>query len=146
MPSGLITDHTSPPDPMQGKTLDQTLREALQPVPNPHSDSGIAQLNRIRESLRLIAANSTAVGLPQVRMGAMAEGLGLMACGGASWPGQKSILQMLARSPPSLVLTAQPHLEHRRWPSRCHPVCSLSALETAAPGPHAAVRAGRHRL
>ena len=34
-------------------------------MPNPHDDPGIAQLNRIRESLRLIAANSTAVGLPQ---------------------------------------------------------------------------------
>lgn len=62
-----------PPSHPQGKTLDQTLREALQPVPNPHSDSGIAQLNRIRESLRLIAANSTAVGLPQASMGCAAQ-------------------------------------------------------------------------
>lgn len=64
-----------PPRPphLQGKTLDQTLKEALQPVPNPHSDSGIAQLNRIRESLRLIAANSTAVGLPQASMGCAAQ-------------------------------------------------------------------------
>ena len=108
---------------VQGKSLDQTLHDALQLVPNPHDDPGILQLNRIRcgmegvgvgaavaavmatecvhvcvcvcvswavvqscepaphgvgvtvprhpllrcrrESLHLIAANSTAVGLPQ---------------------------------------------------------------------------------
>lgn len=58
------TPHT--PNPAQGKALDQTLADALRPVPNPHADPGIAQLNRIRASLQLIAANSTAVGLPQV--------------------------------------------------------------------------------
>ncbi|KAI3428317.1 hypothetical protein D9Q98_006697 [Chlorella vulgaris] len=52
-------------DFLQGKSLGQTLTDALQLVPNPHADPGIAQLNRIRESLHLIAANSTAVGLPQ---------------------------------------------------------------------------------
>ena len=79
------------PPPTQGKTLDQTLREALQPVPNPHSDSGISQLNRIRESLRLIAGNSTAVGLPQARRGG-GEG-GLMLCcveQGLVWKGRAS--------------------------------------------------------
>ena len=51
----------------QGKTLPQTLADALEEVPNPQLDPGIAQLNRIRGSLRLIAGNSSAVGLPQVR-------------------------------------------------------------------------------
>jgi hypothetical protein len=42
-------------DFLQGKTLDQTLQEALQPVANPHNDAGIAQLNRIRASLSHLA-------------------------------------------------------------------------------------------
>ena len=69
------------PPPTQGKTLDQTLREALLPLPNPHSDSGISQLNRIRESLRLIAGNSTAVGLPQARRGGGGGGDDVVLCG-----------------------------------------------------------------
>lgn len=36
------------PTTLQGKTLDQTLHDSLQLVPNPHSDPGITQLNRIR--------------------------------------------------------------------------------------------------
>ncbi|KAL4442076.1 hypothetical protein ABPG77_011337 [Micractinium sp. CCAP 211/92] len=52
-------------DFLKGNSLEQTLHDSLQLVPNPHSDPGITQLNRIRESLHLIAANSTAVGLPQ---------------------------------------------------------------------------------
>lgn len=52
-------------DFLQGNSLEQTLHDALQVVPNPHSDPGITQLNRIRESLHVIASNSTAVGLPQ---------------------------------------------------------------------------------
>lgn len=35
-------------DFLQGKSLGQTLTDALQLVPNPHADPGIAQLNRIR--------------------------------------------------------------------------------------------------
>jgi len=33
---------------LQGKTLEQTLQDALKLVPNPHDDPGITQLNRIR--------------------------------------------------------------------------------------------------
>jgi hypothetical protein len=33
---------------VQGKSLDQTLKDALLPVPNPHNDDGIRQLNHIR--------------------------------------------------------------------------------------------------
>lgn len=56
------TAHTSPachapvPTPLlQGKSLGTTLMEALQPVPNPHGDAGITQLNRIRASLGHLA-------------------------------------------------------------------------------------------
>ncbi|GAB4814626.1 hypothetical protein N2152v2_001672 [Parachlorella kessleri] len=52
-------------DFLQGKTLQDTLAEALAPVPNPHHDAGITQLNRIRASLGHLARNSSAVGLPQ---------------------------------------------------------------------------------
>ena len=52
-------------DFLKGDTLPAMLRAALRPVPNPHADPGIAQLNRIRGGLAAIAANSTALGLPQ---------------------------------------------------------------------------------
>lgn len=52
-------------DFLQGSTLTDTLRSALRQVPNPHKDNGISQLNRIRQGLAAIAANSTALGLPQ---------------------------------------------------------------------------------
>ena len=41
------------------------VQDALQPVANPNHDAGIEQLNRIRTSLRQLARNSTAIGLPQ---------------------------------------------------------------------------------
>ncbi|EFN50520.1 hypothetical protein CHLNCDRAFT_139218, partial [Chlorella variabilis] len=75
-----------------GKSLDQTLHDALQLVPNPHDDPGILQLNRIRcgmegvgvgaavaavmateESLHLIAANSTAPHLDRTRLCEMGD-------------------------------------------------------------------------
>jgi hypothetical protein len=36
----------------QGKSLETTLHDALQLVPNPHGDPGISQLNRIRRAAR----------------------------------------------------------------------------------------------
>ena len=52
-------------DFLQGDTLQTTLKTALKQVPNPHNDPAIVQLNRIRQGLAAIAANSTALGLPQ---------------------------------------------------------------------------------
>lgn len=52
-------------DFLRGASLTETLRAALREVPNPHKDAGITQLNRIRKGLAAIAANSTALGLPQ---------------------------------------------------------------------------------
>lgn len=52
-------------DFLQGESLAATLQAALDQVPNPHNDPAIHQLNRIRDGLRAIASNSTALGLPQ---------------------------------------------------------------------------------
>ncbi|EFJ35720.1 hypothetical protein SELMODRAFT_438593 [Selaginella moellendorffii] len=52
-------------DFLEGKTVQEMVREALQPVVNPTGDKDIDQVNRIRESLSLMAQNSTAFGLPQ---------------------------------------------------------------------------------
>jgi hypothetical protein len=52
-------------DFLQGKTPQQMLGEAMQPVANPNSDKGIDQVNRVRRSLQKLAVNSTAVGLRQ---------------------------------------------------------------------------------
>lgn len=52
-------------DFLKGDSVAASLAGALRPVPNPHKDEGISQLNRIRESLHLISGNSTAIGLPQ---------------------------------------------------------------------------------
>lgn len=52
-------------DFLQGKSVGAALAEALAPVPNPHGDPGLTQLNRIRTSLSTLAGNSTALGLPQ---------------------------------------------------------------------------------
>jgi hypothetical protein len=46
-------------DFLQGKSVQSLVDEALAPVENPHKDKDIAALNRIRESLTTIAANST---------------------------------------------------------------------------------------
>lgn len=52
-------------DFLQGDSLAATLQAALDQVPNPYNDPAIEQLNRIRNGLRAIASNSTALGLPQ---------------------------------------------------------------------------------
>jgi len=52
-------------DFLQGDSPDKALITALRQVPNPFSDPGIDNLNRIRGGLSLIATNSTALGLPQ---------------------------------------------------------------------------------
>ncbi|KAK9810109.1 hypothetical protein WJX72_005008 [[Myrmecia] bisecta] len=52
-------------DFLEGKTVNQMVREALAPVDNPSGDKDIGQVNKIRESLQLIAANSSAFGLRQ---------------------------------------------------------------------------------
>eukprot|EP00889_Picochlorum_renovo_P001452 jgi/Picre1/28482/NNA_003886.t1 len=52
-------------DFLEGDSLQETLEKALRRVPNPHKDSGIAQLNHIREGLEKISKSSTAIGLPQ---------------------------------------------------------------------------------
>ena len=46
-------------DFLQGKSVQKLVDEALAPVLNPNNDKDIAGLNRIRESLATIAANST---------------------------------------------------------------------------------------
>jgi len=52
-------------DFLQGKSVQKLVDEALAPVANPINDKDIAGLNRIRESLATIAANSTGFSLPQ---------------------------------------------------------------------------------
>lgn len=52
-------------DFLQGKTVDAMVADALAQQPNPHGDRDIEQVNRIRQSLSLIARNSTAFGLVQ---------------------------------------------------------------------------------
>jgi len=52
-------------DFLRGESLESALRTALRQVPNPHNDPAITQLNNIRKGLSAIAANSTALGLPQ---------------------------------------------------------------------------------
>ena len=52
-------------DFLEGDNPEEALATAIKPVPNPHNDPGITNLNKIREGLSLIAANSTAVGLAQ---------------------------------------------------------------------------------
>ncbi|CAI5472647.1 unnamed protein product, partial [Closterium sp. Yama58-4] len=51
--------------PPEGKTVQEMVRGALQPVPNPEGDKDVDQVNLIRQSLNLMAANSTAFGLTQ---------------------------------------------------------------------------------
>lgn len=55
-------------DFLEGKTVQDMVSEALQPVANPYEDQDIAQVNKIRQSLRLVARNSTAFGLHQPHM------------------------------------------------------------------------------
>mmetsp|Transcript_7092 Transcript_7092/g.20767 ORF Transcript_7092/g.20767 Transcript_7092/m.20767 type:complete len:616 (-) Transcript_7092:489-2336(-) len=52
-------------DFLQGKTVGAMVADALAEQPNPHHDKDIDQVNRIRQSLSLIAHNSTAFGLAQ---------------------------------------------------------------------------------
>lgn len=109
----------APPLCLQGKTLDQTLSDALQPVPNPHSDPGIAQLNRIRTSLSLIAANSTAVGLPQVGARTLQACGSTCSTGGSCRRGSRTWICTLTlpAPPPTLPPTfhaMQPHLDRTR--------------------------------
>ncbi|CAI7927785.1 unnamed protein product, partial [Closterium sp. NIES-54] len=52
-------------DFLEGKTVQEMVRGALQPVPNPEGDKDVDQVNLIRQSLNLMAANSTAFGLTQ---------------------------------------------------------------------------------
>ncbi|GJP43245.1 hypothetical protein CLOM_g2731 [Closterium sp. NIES-68] len=52
-------------DFLEGKTVQEMVRGALQPVPNPEKDKDVDQVNLIRQSLNLMAANSTAFGLTQ---------------------------------------------------------------------------------
>ncbi|GMH33914.1 hypothetical protein BSKO_01748 [Bryopsis sp. KO-2023] len=52
-------------DFLEGKTVDQMVKDALAPVENAYGDKDISQVNRIRNSLSVIAKNSTAFGLKQ---------------------------------------------------------------------------------
>lgn len=52
-------------DFLEGSTVNQMVKEALRSVPNPSRDTHVDELNRIRESLRALAGNSTAFGLRQ---------------------------------------------------------------------------------
>lgn len=52
-------------DFLQGKSVGEMVKSALAEQPNPESDKDISQVNRIRQSLSLIARNSTAFGLTQ---------------------------------------------------------------------------------
>jgi hypothetical protein len=46
-------------DFLQGKSVQQLVRDALAPVPNPHNDKAIGDTNVIRQTLTSIARNST---------------------------------------------------------------------------------------
>lgn len=46
-------------DFLQGKSVQELVKEALAPVPNPSHDKAIADTNAIRASLTSIARNST---------------------------------------------------------------------------------------
>jgi hypothetical protein len=46
-------------DFLQGKSVQQLVKDALAPVPNPNNDKAIADTNAIRASLTSIARNST---------------------------------------------------------------------------------------
>jgi hypothetical protein len=46
-------------DFLQGKSVQQLVKDALAPVPNPNKDKAIADTNAIRSSLTSIARNST---------------------------------------------------------------------------------------
>lgn len=52
-------------DFLEGKTVQAMVREALAPQDNALNDPDIAQVNKIRKSLQVIAGNSTAFGLRQ---------------------------------------------------------------------------------
>eukprot|EP00249_Psilotum_nudum_P012527 c23835_g1_i1 orf=307-1830(-) len=52
-------------DFLEGKTVQEMVNEALQRVPNPSYSEDIDQVNHIRDSLALMAENSTAFSLPQ---------------------------------------------------------------------------------
>ncbi|WIA40191.1 hypothetical protein OEZ86_013580 [Tetradesmus obliquus] len=52
-------------DFLQGKSVQQLVKDALAPVPNPQQDKAITETNNIRASLASIARNSTGFSLPQ---------------------------------------------------------------------------------
>lgn len=52
-------------DFLQGKSVGEMVKTALAEQPNPENDKDIMQVNRIRQSLSLVASNSTAFGLTQ---------------------------------------------------------------------------------
>ncbi|KAK3149068.1 hypothetical protein QOZ80_3AG0212560 [Eleusine coracana subsp. coracana] len=52
-------------DFLQGKSVQQMVKEALQRVPNDNGDKYIDEVNQIRDSLAVMGDNSTAFSLPQ---------------------------------------------------------------------------------
>jgi len=52
-------------DFLEGKSVQQMVKQALQLVPNPKAEKALDQVNRIRKSLVQISRNSTAFGLRQ---------------------------------------------------------------------------------
>mmetsp|Transcript_14826 Transcript_14826/g.47296 ORF Transcript_14826/g.47296 Transcript_14826/m.47296 type:complete len:530 (+) Transcript_14826:150-1739(+) len=52
-------------DFLEGSTVQEMVRDALQPVKNPYHDKDIENVNRIRRSLEAMSRNSTAFGLVQ---------------------------------------------------------------------------------
>eukprot|EP00877_Chromochloris_zofingiensis_P014120 jgi/Chrzof1/8962/Cz03g31040.t1 len=52
-------------DFLEGKSVQQLVKDALAPVPNPSHDMELDALNKIRASLASIAGNSTGYSLPQ---------------------------------------------------------------------------------
>lgn len=135
-----------PPSAPQGKTLDQTLHEALQPVPNPHSDSGIAQLNRIRESLRLIAGNSTAVGLPQASGGG---GDDVVLCGarlGVEIEGEASCCWRLGHFRPGSERCSLPLVAANQLSPPCHLIPHAAHSHSLLPSPFPQPHLDRTRL
>ncbi|GJM96911.1 hypothetical protein PR202_ga13786 [Eleusine coracana subsp. coracana] len=53
-------------DFLQGKSVQQMVKEALQRVPNDNGDKYIDEVNQIRDSLAVMGDNSTAFSLPQI--------------------------------------------------------------------------------
>ena len=52
-------------DFLEGSTVNEMVRAALREVPNPGGERHVAELNRVRASLRALAKNHTAFGLKQ---------------------------------------------------------------------------------